>query len=171
MKQLFLLFFILFISCSPKADDVRQSLRNRLDQMEAAYQNHENQVIANIYTDDAYLIGPRGIISQGRREVNEYWKNDEKNQISWTLEDYGIYLSLEELLVSEVYINMERKPPTWKQLNIPIEFKSDGKYFYQLGRSTLINQRNQDRGGSIVNFLLVWEKIGKDFFIFIDSYI
>ena len=151
------------------SSDIKNELRSRLDIMESAYQNTENQTIADVYSDDSYLIGPGGIITQGRQGVDDYWKGGSSRQISWTLEDFGVFQSLDELLSSPAYTSLQRKPPLWHDFDITLE--EDEEYIYQLGRSTLINENNQERGGSIVNFLLVWKEIEGTYFIFIDSYI
>lgn len=168
----FITFFIIYVlmGCQTTTQDgLVEALRSRLDQMESAYESNQNQAIADIYSNESYLIGPNGIIAQGRKAVDDYWAGGNAKQIRWQLEDFGTYTTLEDLLNSEVYKNLTRKPPLWDDLDINLD--ANTTYAYQLGRSTLVNENNQDRGGSIVNFLLVWEKIGEAYYIYIDSYI
>ena len=170
MKYVICFSLLIVLGCQDSNVHINKVLRAQLDKMESAYENHNNQVIADIYTDNSYLIGPEGIIAGGRQAVDAYWKGGNSKQIRWKLEDHALLFSeLEELISSDAYRSLSRKPPLWDDLDI--QLAENQAYYYQLGRSTLINENNQDRGGSIVNFLLVWTEVEGEYLIYIDSYI
>ena len=169
----FLTICILLISCQnePVAsiEELTTQIKQLNTQMETAYNSGDLQGVANIYADDAYLIGPRSYQVQGRKAVDDYWTRI-KNPIRWKLEVIEVTQKEEELYKSAYWKKLKNKPPHWPAGLTDTE--DNNKYLYQLGHSKLEYEREDaTHRVSHVDFVIVWRKQENGGYkIFVDTY-
>ena len=138
-------------------------------QMESAWESSDFSGIAAIYDDDGYLINSRGVTAQGTEEVVAYWNEINGVPLGWRLEEHYISPSLEDMINSDAWKALEKKPPLWEQFDVKLE--SGSTYYYDLGTSHLSMLREGEESTSVVTYLMVWEeKNDGSFRIQIDTY-
>ena len=71
-----ILFIGLIHSLSIQAQNIQQIAREGTQDMEAAYNRGDLMGVANIYADDACLLGPNNYMISGRKNIDEYWTQD-----------------------------------------------------------------------------------------------
>ncbi|MDC7994063.1 YybH family protein [Altibacter sp. HG106] len=84
-----LLILLLGISLVAQAQSVAEEILTQNRAMETAYNNGELTAIANFYSSEAHIIGPRTFI-EGNEAVVNYWKGLEGRHVRWRLENNEI---------------------------------------------------------------------------------
>lgn len=162
-SKYFLLLLSFLFACAPQTDE---GVLERLHQMEQGVKNGQPMQIAAIYADDGYVINPNRIEAQGREAINEYWQNLGSASTDWKLESFMTSKKLKNIIESQQWEQLERKPRLPEQLDIPLS----GNLLYQLGRSHLTISDGEETHTSTVDFIIVWKIIDGEYRIWIDSY-
>ena len=155
IHQIFLIFLIL--PQVIQAQNIQQIAREGTKAMEDAYNAGNLQGVADIYADDAFLLGPNNYQVSGRKNIDNYWAGITYPE-KWKLKVILVRDNEEELFKSKYWKSLENKPPLW-YVQKP-ELKEKEGLIYQLGHSKLQYRRND--GGEIhtshVDFVLIWAK-------------
>jgi ketosteroid isomerase-like protein len=64
---------VIVFSAGARADDV-QTLQSRSDRLAAAFNSGDSARIAQMYTEDAFLMPPGIKMTKGRDAVEQYWR-------------------------------------------------------------------------------------------------
>ena len=149
-------FTILTIPGVIQAQNIQQIAREGTKAMENAYNQGDLMGVAEIYADDACLLGPNNYIVTGRENIDDYWTKI-TFPVKWKLKVTLVRDSEEAIFRSKQWKSLENKPPLW-YVQKP-ELKEKEGLIYQLGHSKL--QYRSSDGGKVhtshVDFILVWE--------------
>ncbi len=84
-----LLILLLGLSFVAQGQSVTEEILAQNRAMETAYNNGELTAIADYYSSEANIIGPRTLI-EGNEAVVNYWKGLEGRHVNWRLENTEI---------------------------------------------------------------------------------
>ena len=174
----YLLFSLIVIfsisSCqktiTKKEDGLKETIQQLNREWESRFNSGDLQGVANMYRDDALLLGPNGYRVTGREEVNAYWTNI-KYPIKWELSVIEVSRKLDDILQSDYWKKLKNKPPLWNEDDLKMANPKD--LVYQLGHSKLQYKRNTDAQPhtSHVDFVVVWMQGNEgNYRVLVDTY-
>jgi uncharacterized protein (TIGR02246 family) len=89
MRSIFLLLSCCLLSSILSAQAVSEEILQQNRNMEQAYNTGDVTGIANYYTNQAAIVGPRTEV-KGNAAIVAYWKGLEGRHVKWTLENIEI---------------------------------------------------------------------------------
>jgi hypothetical protein len=146
---------------------LQQKIEQKNREMEEAFNRGDMEEVASFYLDDAVMLAPNMEPLDGKAIAN-YWKQIE-NPVSWELEVIAVTPNEQEIYQNEFYKALERKPPSWRKIGVRPDVDEQA-LVYQLGRSTLVTERDGKPQKSMVNFILVWMYTPEGYRILVDTY-